>query len=86
MLRTAEVTSHGSIFNPSWPQHSDGGFMREYWLPAYMTLEVEADGAPHRVKLLGEKLIAFKTNEGRYVLMDHVCPHRCNDYALRSRD
>ncbi len=54
-----------------------GSFMREYWLPAYMTSEVEADGAPLRVKLLGEKLIAFKTKEGRYALMDHICPHRC---------
>ena len=34
------------------------------------------DGAPIRLMLLGEKLIAFRDKEGRVGVMDHRCPHR----------
>ena len=37
-----------------------GEMMRQYWIPAAMSSELEADGAPVRLKLLGEKLIAFR--------------------------
>ena len=34
-----------------------GDLMREYWLPAFMSSEVAApDGAPLRIRLLGESL------------------------------
>src|SRR5260370_8276382 len=53
-----------------------GGLMREYWLPAAMSSELTRDGAPMRLALLGEKLIAFRDSAGRVGVIDHRCPHR----------
>ena len=54
-----------------------GELMREYWVPAALSSELVADGAPVRLMLLGEKLIAFRDSGGRVGVMDHRCPHRC---------
>ncbi len=54
-----------------------GDLMRQYWIPAAASDELEADGAPLRLMLLGEKLIAFRDTSGRVGIMDHRCPHRC---------
>ena len=54
-----------------------GELMRQYWFPAAMSSELEADGDPMRLMLLGEKLIAFRDTSGRVGVMDHRCPHRC---------
>ena len=54
-----------------------GSLMREYWIPAFVPSELsEPDGAPMRLRLLGEDLIAFRTTSGRFGLMAHNCPHR----------
>ena len=54
-----------------------GELMRQYWIPAALSSELKADGAPVRMMLLGEKLIAFRDSSGRVGIMDHRCPHRC---------
>jgi phthalate 4,5-dioxygenase len=54
-----------------------GAMLRRYWTPALLSREVpEPDGAPLRVRLLGEDLIAFRTTDGRVGLVDAFCPHR----------
>ena len=54
-----------------------GELFRQYWVPALLARELpENDCAPVRVKLLGERLIAFRDSEGRYGLMDEFCAHR----------
>jgi phthalate 4,5-dioxygenase oxygenase subunit len=54
-----------------------GTLMRRYWLPAFLSSELpENDGAPLRVKLLGEDLIAFRDSSGAIGLVDAFCPHR----------
>ena len=54
-----------------------GRMFRSYWLPALLSDELpENDCAPVRVKLLSERLIAFRDSEGRYGLMDEFCAHR----------
>jgi phthalate 4,5-dioxygenase len=53
-----------------------GNFMRQYWIPAAKSSELERDGTPMRLLLLGEKLIAFRDSSGRPGVMDHLCPHR----------
>ncbi len=53
-----------------------GTALREYWLPAVLSGEVTADGAPMRVRLLGEDLIAFRDSSGTVGLIDAFCPHR----------
>src|SRR6202022_2384187 len=54
-----------------------GARMRKYWLPACLSSEVEADGAPLRLMLRGERLIAFRDSAGQVGVLDHRCPHRC---------
>lgn len=54
-----------------------GEAMRRYWIPALLARELaEPDGAPVRVGLLGEKLVAFRDSKGRVGLLDERCPHR----------
>jgi phenylpropionate dioxygenase-like ring-hydroxylating dioxygenase large terminal subunit len=59
-----------------------GELMRQYWIPAAMSSELKVDGAPLRLMLLGEKLIAFRDSAGRVGVMDHRCPHRCASLFL----
>ena len=54
-----------------------GDLMREYWIPACLSSELEPGAQPIRLLLLGEQLIAFRDKQGRVGLMDHRCPHRC---------
>ena len=53
-----------------------GNFMRQYWIPAARSSELQVDGTPMRLLLLGEKLVAFRDSSGRVGVMDHMCPHR----------
>jgi phenylpropionate dioxygenase-like ring-hydroxylating dioxygenase large terminal subunit len=54
-----------------------GDTMRRYWIPALLASELaEPDGAPVRVRLLGEDLVAFRDTQGRVGLLDEYCPHR----------
>jgi phthalate 4,5-dioxygenase len=54
-----------------------GELMRRYWLPALLSWELpEPDGAPVRVRLLGEDLVAFRATDGRIGVIDEWCPHR----------
>jgi phenylpropionate dioxygenase-like ring-hydroxylating dioxygenase large terminal subunit len=54
-----------------------GTLFRRYWQPALLSSELpEKDGAPMRVRLLGEDLIAFRDSEGKVGLVDAFCPHR----------
>ncbi|CAN5909918.1 Rieske 2Fe-2S domain-containing protein [soil metagenome] len=54
-----------------------GDLLRQYWMPALISTELpERDGAPLRVRLLGEDLIAFRTSSGEVGLVDQMCPHR----------
>ncbi|MDO9504285.1 Rieske 2Fe-2S domain-containing protein [Hydrogenophaga sp.] len=53
-----------------------GRLMRLYWIPFLLAKNVEADGQPYRVRLLGEDLVAFRDSSGQVGLVDHACPHR----------
>src|SRR5207245_9020905 len=64
------------------PGTTMGEMMRQYWIPAVMSSELECDGAPLRLMLQGERLIAFRDSSGRVGIMDHRCPHRCASLFL----
>src|SRR6185369_7170554 len=54
-----------------------GRLMRAHWIPACLSEEVvERDGAPVRIRLLGEELVAFRDTAGRLGVLDEHCPHR----------
>ncbi|HVL57299.1 MAG TPA: Rieske 2Fe-2S domain-containing protein [Burkholderiaceae bacterium] len=54
-----------------------GRFLRRYWIPAAVSAELcEPGGAPTRVRLLGESLVAFRDPQGKVGLVREFCPHR----------
>ncbi len=60
-----------------------GLLMRRHWIPACLSEEVaELDGAPVRMRLLGEDLVAFRDSDGRLGVVDEHCPHRRASLAL----
>ena len=58
------------------PGTAMGHLMRQYWIPFLGSSEVVKDSQPHRVRLLGEDLVAFRDSAGKVGLVDHACPHR----------
>ena len=54
-----------------------GVFMREHrWIPALLSIELVADGAPRRVRLVGKDYVAFRDTNGDVGFLDEGCPHR----------
>jgi len=54
-----------------------GNFMRRYWIPVAKLEELsEPGGAPTRIRILGEHLVAFRDPSGACGLVNEVCPHR----------
>jgi phthalate 4,5-dioxygenase oxygenase subunit len=54
-----------------------GQLMRRHWVPAVLSEQVaEADGAPVRVELFGEKLVVFRDSKGKVGVLGESCPHR----------
>ena len=54
-----------------------GALMRQYWIPAALSSELpEPEGAPVRLRLLGESLVAFRVSSGAVGLIQNHCPHR----------
>src|SRR5437762_13843110 len=65
------------FFTQTGPGTAMGNLFRRYWIPALMSKELpEPDCAPVRVKLLSERLLAFRDTQGRVGLMDEFCAHR----------
>ncbi len=59
------------------PGTAMGNLMRRYWVPVLLSSEIaEPDCAPVRVKILGEKLLAFRDTQGRAGLVSEFCAHR----------
>lgn len=59
------------------PGTAMGNLLRRYWVPALLSLEIEApDGPQVRVQILGEKLLAFRDTDGQVGLIDEFCSHR----------
>jgi phthalate 4,5-dioxygenase len=70
-------TEINELLTRTGPGAAAGDLFRHYWLPALLAEELpEDDSPPVRVKILSERLIAFRDSEGRYGLLDEFCPHR----------
>src|SRR5271168_1739720 len=73
-MTTPEQNDFLTLTGPGTPM---GALMRRYWIPALLSSEIpEPDCPPVRVKLLGERLIAFRDSQGRVGVMDEFCAHR----------
>ena len=64
------------------PADPAGKLMRMYWQPAALVDELEGDRPIRPVKLLGESLVLFRDENGRYGLIERHCPHRGADLAF----
>ncbi len=65
------------LLTQTGPGTAMGGMFRSYWLPALLAEELPEPGcAPVRVKLLSERLLAFRDSEGKLGLIDEFCAHR----------
>src|ERR1700704_5035143 len=59
------------------PGTAMGNLLRRYWIPALLAAEVpEPDCPPVRVKLLSERLLAFRDTQGKVGVIDEFCAHR----------
>jgi len=71
---TAEQNEYLTRTGPGTPM---GALFRRYWLPVLIAQELPGpDCAPVRVKLLGERLLAFRDTQGRLGLIGEFCAHR----------
>lgn len=53
-----------------------GEVLRRFWTPALLTSELESDGAPVRLRIYGEDLVAFRDSNGEVGIVDAYCPHK----------
>ncbi len=73
-MMTREQSEFLTQTGPGTPM---GDLFRRYWWPALKSDELpEPDCPPVRVKLMSERLIAFRDSEGNYGLIDEFCAHR----------
>ena len=78
-MLTAE---RNDLITRSGPGTPLGAFMRQYWQPAALMDEFEGPRPVRRVTLLGEELVLFRDEAGRYGLLDRHCAHRGADLSF----
>ena len=65
------------LLTQTGPKTPMGDLFRQYWMPACLAEELPEDGCPPiRLKLLSERLVAFRDSYGNYGLIDEFCAHR----------
>src|SRR5580698_2244726 len=64
------------------PKDPCGRLMRMYWQPAALVDEMQGPRPVKPVKLLGENLVLFRDEQGRYGLIERHCAHRGADLAF----
>lgn len=61
------------------PGTAAGAVLRRYWQPIALTAEFDGPRPVRPVTVLGERLVAFRQEDGGYALIDRHCPHRGAD-------
>ncbi|MDB5798489.1 MAG: ring-hydroxylating oxygenase subunit alpha [Paucimonas sp.] len=76
------------VLSRTGPQTPMGQYFRRFWQPIALSRELpDRDGAPKRITIMGETLIAFRNTAGVVGLVDSKCPHRGADlYFARNED
>ncbi|MDO6749356.1 Rieske 2Fe-2S domain-containing protein, partial [Gilvimarinus sp. 1_MG-2023] len=60
--------------------------LRQYWMPAALSEELDSDRPVVPVNLLGEELALFRNEDDKLVLMDRHCPHRGADMCFGRKE
>ncbi len=70
------------LITRSGPGTAAGALLRRYWQPAALVDELSGTNRPVKpVRLMGESLVLFRDDAGRYGLIERACPHRGTDLA-----
>jgi phthalate 4,5-dioxygenase oxygenase subunit len=77
-MLSAETNDRITLTGPKAPA---GTLMRRYWQPAALVDELSGNRPVKPVRLLGEDLVLFRDERGRYGLVGRHCPHRGTDLA-----
>lgn len=64
------------------PGTAAGKLLRQYWQPAALVEELSSPRPVLPVRLMGEDLVLFRDEQGRYGLMERGCPHRGADLCF----
>ncbi len=75
-MLTAEQNQLVTSIGPATPA---GEVLRHYWQPAVLAEELAGPRPAKAIELLGERLVVFRDEEGRYGLVARHCPHRGAD-------
>ena len=75
-MLSAEDNDFLTLTGPSTPM---GVLFRRFWQPVALSEELERDGPPKRVTILGEDLRLFRASDGAAGLVHPRCPHRGAD-------
>ena len=60
-----------------------GKMLREnFWFPMGLSYGLKADGAPARVRRIGENFVMFRSTDGRVGVFRENCPHRGTSLTL----
>jgi phenylpropionate dioxygenase-like ring-hydroxylating dioxygenase large terminal subunit len=59
-----------------------GNLLRRYWQPAALVEELDGPRPIKPIRLMGEDLVIFRDDQGRYGLVGRSCPHRGTDLAF----
>jgi nitrite reductase/ring-hydroxylating ferredoxin subunit len=78
-MLSAEQNEQMTRTGPGTPA---GALLRHYWQPAALVDELEGNRPVKPARLLGENLVIFRDDRGRYGLMERACPHRGTDLAF----
>ena len=75
-------TEQNELMTRTSPGTGAGALMRRYWQPAALVDELAGNRPVKPVRLLGEDLVVFRDQAGRYGLIGRACPHRGTDLAF----
>src|ERR671924_1799127 len=77
-MLSAEQNDRITRVGPGTP---GGTLLRRYWQPAALVDELVGSRPIKPVRLLGEDLVVYRDEKGRYGLLGRACPHRGTDLA-----
>jgi phthalate 4,5-dioxygenase oxygenase subunit len=77
-MLSAEQNERVTRVGPGKPA---GMLLRRYWQPAALVDELAGNRPIKPIRLLGEDLVLYRDEEGRYGLLGRACPHRGTDLA-----
>ena len=75
-------TEQNDLITRIGPATPAGALMRRYWQPAALAVELEGNRPIKALRLLGEDLVLFRDEQGRYGLVGRSCPHRGTDLSF----